>query len=108
MEPPIALASAPAPAVGHPTLTSFIPSANEAHDFVSNLPTSPTSSTPQRPMSAIIRPAPRSTSRMSIGSKNGGSRLSDEDGRTSVKVGMSVPLVIGIPLFVCTELLSLY
>ncbi|CAK7264522.1 hypothetical protein SEPCBS119000_001038 [Sporothrix epigloea] len=90
MEPPVAPAFAPAPTVGHPSLTSLIPSANEAHDFVSDLPTSPTSATPQRPLSAIIRPTLRSTSRMSIGSKNGGSRLSDEDGRTSVKVAVRV------------------
>ena len=42
----------------------------------------------QRPTSALIR-SPRSTSRMSVGSRQGGgSRASDEDGRASVKVGM--------------------
>jgi kinesin family protein 4/21/27 len=41
-----------------------------------------------RPMSGIMRP-PRATSRMSMSSKvGGGSRASDEDGKTSVKVGM--------------------
>ncbi|KAH0545595.1 hypothetical protein FGG08_000426 [Glutinoglossum americanum] len=40
---------------------------------------------PQRPMSAMFRP-PRSSSRMSTSSKiGGGSRASDEDGKTSVK-----------------------
>ncbi|KAK2746944.1 hypothetical protein FQN57_002516 [Myotisia sp. PD_48] len=44
----------------------------------------------QRPMSAIMRP-PRSHSRMSIGSKQGGgSRASDEDGKTAVKVAVRV------------------
>jgi hypothetical protein len=42
---------------------------------------------PPRPMSAMMRP-PRSNSRMSMGSKQGGSRASDEDGKTAVKVGM--------------------
>ncbi|EFX06534.1 kinesin family protein [Grosmannia clavigera kw1407] len=53
---------------------------------------SPASSTgaPQRPMSAMVRPAPRSNSRMSAGSKTGGSRASDEDTRTSVKVVVRV------------------
>lgn len=43
---------------------------------------------PPRPMSAMIRP-PRSNSRMSMSSKQGGSRASDEDGKTAVKVGTS-------------------
>ena len=49
-------------------------------------PISP-SERPQRPMSAMIRPH-RSNSRISISSKQGGSRASDEDAKTSVKVGM--------------------
>ncbi|KAH8816233.1 putative chromosome-associated kinesin KIF4B [Xylogone sp. PMI_703] len=46
---------------------------------------------PSRPMSAIMRPA-RTTSRMSMSSKvgGGGSRASDEDGKTSVKVAIRV------------------
>ncbi|KAI9787157.1 MAG: hypothetical protein M1839_003392 [Geoglossum umbratile] len=45
---------------------------------------------PQRPMSAMFRPA-RSASRMSTSSKvGGGSRASDEDGKTSVKVAVRV------------------
>jgi len=51
-------------------------------------PTSPASPSfnGTRPMSAIIRPA-RSSSRLSMSSKAGGSRASDEDTKTSVKVG---------------------
>ncbi|RXG42027.1 hypothetical protein VDGE_07600 [Verticillium dahliae] len=54
---------------------------------------------PQRPMSAMVRPAPRSNSRMSMSSKagggpggggGGGSRASDEDGRTAVRVAVRV------------------
>ncbi|MBE3042441.1 hypothetical protein IMZ48_07655 [Candidatus Bathyarchaeota archaeon] len=42
----------------------------------------------QRPLSAMVRPTPRSSSRMSVGSKaGGGSRASDDDTRTAVKVG---------------------
>lgn len=41
----------------------------------------------QRPMSAMMRP-PRSSSRMSVSSRaGGGSRASDEDSKTAVKVG---------------------
>lgn len=42
-----------------------------------------------RPMSAMVKPSPRSNSRLSMTSKaGGGSRASDEDGgRTAVKVG---------------------
>ncbi|KAJ5894302.1 hypothetical protein N7495_005993 [Penicillium taxi] len=40
-----------------------------------------------RPISAVMR-TPRSHSRMSVSSKHGGSRASDEDGKTAVKVGM--------------------
>ncbi|KAF8534083.1 hypothetical protein BDD12DRAFT_445709 [Trichophaea hybrida] len=53
-------------------------------------PGSPTSRDhPPRPMSAMIRPT-RSSSRMSMSSRAGGSRASDEDGRTSVKVAVRV------------------
>ncbi|KAF4966424.1 hypothetical protein FZEAL_10662 [Fusarium zealandicum] len=56
--------------------------------------TSPPSSPgglPQRPPSAIARAAPRSTSRLSMTSKTGGgSRASDEDSRTAVKVAVRV------------------
>ncbi|TVY88270.1 Kinesin-like protein [Lachnellula willkommii] len=45
---------------------------------------------PSRPMSAMMRP-PRTNSRMSTASKaGGGSRASDEDGKTSVKVAVRV------------------
>jgi hypothetical protein len=54
--------------------------------MASSPPGSP-SGGPQRPMSAMFRPH-RSSSRMSVSSKfGGGSRASDEDGKTSVKVG---------------------
>lgn len=43
-----------------------------------------------RPVSAMMKGAPRSNSRMSMSSKTGGSRASDEDGKTAVKVGMEV------------------
>ncbi|RPA93414.1 kinesin-domain-containing protein [Choiromyces venosus 120613-1] len=54
-------------------------------------PTSPASPSfnNTRPMSAMIRPA-RSSSRLSMSSKAGGSRASDEDGKTSVKVAVRV------------------
>lgn len=61
---------------------------------------------PPRPLSAMVRPAPRSNSRMSTNSKaGGGSRASDEDGRTSVRVGecRAPPLVSVSPL--CPSLL---
>ncbi|KAI1337632.1 kinesin-domain-containing protein [Xylariaceae sp. FL0016] len=47
---------------------------------------------PPRPMSALVKPSPRSNSRMSMTSKaGGGSRASDEDGgRTAVKVAVRV------------------
>ncbi|KAL1971330.1 hypothetical protein VTN77DRAFT_282 [Rasamsonia byssochlamydoides] len=52
-------------------------------------PGSPTAA-PTRPMSGIIRP-PRSNSRMSTGSRQGGgSRASDEDSKTAVKVAVRV------------------
>lgn len=49
-------------------------------------PGSPTGA-PPRPISAVMR-TPRSTSRLSMSSRQGGSRASDEDGKTAVKVGM--------------------
>ncbi|KAF2401497.1 kinesin-domain-containing protein [Trichodelitschia bisporula] len=51
-------------------------------------PDSPAATKP-RPMSAMVRPN-RSSSRMSMGSKHGGSRFSDEDGKTAVKVAVRV------------------
>ncbi|XP_044723680.1 kinesin motor domain-containing protein [Hirsutella rhossiliensis] len=46
---------------------------------------------PQRPLSAIARPPPRCPSRMSISSKPGsGSRASDDDSRTAVKVAVRI------------------
>ncbi|KAJ5121462.1 uncharacterized protein N7515_009423 [Penicillium bovifimosum] len=51
-------------------------------------PASPTG-TPARPMSGIMR-TPRSTSRLSMSSRQGGSRASDEDGKTAVKVAVRV------------------
>ncbi|KAJ5279587.1 hypothetical protein N7478_004959 [Penicillium angulare] len=42
-----------------------------------------------RPISAMMR-TPRSSSRMSMSSKQGGSRASDEDGKTAVKVAVRV------------------
>ncbi|TPX11878.1 uncharacterized protein E0L32_007376 [Thyridium curvatum] len=46
---------------------------------------------PQRPMSAMVRAAPRSNSRMSTNSRaGGGSRASDEDGKTAVRVAVRV------------------
>ncbi|KAF7181848.1 hypothetical protein CNMCM7691_001145 [Aspergillus felis] len=53
-------------------------------------PGSPTTATPQRPFSGIMR-TPRSNSRLSMSSKvGGGSRASDEDGKTAVKVAVRV------------------
>ncbi|KAL6233357.1 hypothetical protein BDW75DRAFT_192244 [Aspergillus navahoensis] len=52
-------------------------------------PASPTGPGPQRPFSALMR-APRSNSRLSMSSKHGGSRASDEDGKTAVKVAVRV------------------
>ncbi|PHH59517.1 hypothetical protein CDD81_3132 [Ophiocordyceps australis] len=46
---------------------------------------------PPRPMSAIARVAPRSASRMSVGSKPGnGSRASDDESHTAVRVAVRV------------------
>ncbi|CAI7584897.1 unnamed protein product [Penicillium glandicola] len=44
---------------------------------------------PPRPISAVMR-TPRSTSRLSMSSRQGGSRASDEDGKTAVKVAVRV------------------
>ncbi|PGH32407.1 hypothetical protein GX50_04771 [[Emmonsia] crescens] len=52
-------------------------------------PASPVPTSQPRPMSAMIRP-PRSNSRMSMSSKQGGSRASDEDTKTAVKVAVRV------------------
>ncbi|PYH90607.1 kinesin family protein [Aspergillus ellipticus CBS 707.79] len=53
-------------------------------------PGSPAPGASQRPISAIMR-TPRSTSRLSMSSKHGGgSRASDEDGKTAVKVAVRV------------------
>ncbi|KAI9650774.1 hypothetical protein NHQ30_000804 [Ciborinia camelliae] len=57
--------------------------------MASSPPESPQVSLP-RPASAMMRGAPRSNSRMSMSSKTGGSRASDEDGKTAVKVAVRV------------------
>ncbi|GAB1313150.1 Kinesin motor domain-containing protein [Madurella fahalii] len=58
--------------------------------MASSPPASP-GTLPPRPMSAMVRPAPRSASRMSMQSKTGGgSRASDEDTKTAVKVAVRV------------------
>ncbi|KAK7535510.1 kinesin family protein-like protein [Phyllosticta citricarpa] len=61
-------------------------------------PGSPAPSAIQRPMSALLRPN-RSSSRMSMSSRPGGSRASDEDSKTAVKVAIRVrpPLKPGDP-----------
>ncbi|KAJ5546442.1 hypothetical protein N7494_004027 [Penicillium frequentans] len=51
-------------------------------------PASPSGPAP-RPISAVMR-TPRSSSRMSMSSRQGGSRASDEDGKTAVKVAVRV------------------
>ncbi|KAJ5098639.1 hypothetical protein N7532_005640 [Penicillium argentinense] len=51
-------------------------------------PASPTGATP-RPISTVMR-TPRSSSRLSMSSRQGGSRASDEDGKTAVKVAVRV------------------
>ncbi|KAJ5309784.1 uncharacterized protein N7443_002245 [Penicillium atrosanguineum] len=51
-------------------------------------PASPTGPAP-RPISAVMR-TPRSNSRLSMSSRQGGSRASDEDGKTAVKVAVRV------------------
>ncbi|KAI0484069.1 kinesin-domain-containing protein [Xylariaceae sp. FL0804] len=59
--------------------------------MASSPPSSP-GNLPPRPTSALVKPSPRSNSRLSISSKaGGGSRASDEDGgRTAVKVAVRV------------------
>ncbi|KAL4943631.1 hypothetical protein BDV06DRAFT_133135 [Aspergillus oleicola] len=52
-------------------------------------PASPTGPGPQRPFSGLMR-TPRSNSRLSMSSKHGGSRASDEDTKTAVKVAVRV------------------
>ncbi|KAF3490827.1 kinesin family protein [Arthroderma uncinatum] len=52
-------------------------------------PGSPSHTAFNRPLSLIMRP-PRSNSRMSVGSKHCGSGVSDEDGKTAVKVVVRV------------------
>ncbi|CAG8179379.1 unnamed protein product [Penicillium nalgiovense] len=51
-------------------------------------PGSPTGA-PPRPISAVMR-TPRSASRLSMSSRQGGNRVSDEDGKTAVKVAVRV------------------
>ncbi|OHW89572.1 kinesin motor domain-containing protein [Colletotrichum incanum] len=59
--------------------------------MASSPPASPGNHLPQRPMSAMVRPTPRSNSRLSMTSKHGGgSKASDEDSRTAVKVAVRV------------------
>ncbi|KLU80972.1 hypothetical protein MAPG_00068 [Magnaporthiopsis poae ATCC 64411] len=55
-------------------------------------PVSPGTPVPQRPLSAMVRPAPRSNSRTSNNNNRsgGGSRASDEDARTSVRVAVRI------------------
>ncbi|KAK4667232.1 hypothetical protein QC763_307390 [Podospora pseudopauciseta] len=58
--------------------------------MASSPPASP-GTLPARPMSAMVRPAPRSSSRMSMQGKSaGGSRASDEESKTAVKVVVRV------------------
>ncbi|KAF7890843.1 uncharacterized protein EAF01_010652 [Botrytis porri] len=57
--------------------------------MASSPPESPQVSLP-RPASAMMKGVPRSNSRMSMSSKAGGSRASDEDGKTAVKVAVRV------------------
>ncbi|KAI9713458.1 MAG: hypothetical protein M1820_000840 [Bogoriella megaspora] len=59
--------------------------------MASTPPASPSGTGIQRPMSAVYRTTTnRSSSRMSMSSKNGGSRASDEDAKTAVKVAVRV------------------
>jgi hypothetical protein len=62
--------------------------------MASSPPGSPLGDRP-RPVSQMMRAAPRTNSRMSMTSKGGGgSRASDEDGKTSVKVGTLYHIVL--------------
>lgn len=65
-------------------------------------PTSPAATNVSfRPMSMLAKPRERSGSRMSMGSRHGtGSRASDEDTRTAVRVGASNTAVLWPPSFV--------
>ena len=65
--------------------------------MATSLASSPPASPPAaRPLSAIYQSA-RSTSQMSISSKQGGeSRASDDDGKTLVKVGMWKAIHLGL------------
>ncbi|KAK8216481.1 chromosome-associated kinesin KIF4 [Phyllosticta capitalensis] len=67
-------------------------------EMAASPPGSPAPSGIQRPMSALLRPN-RSSSRMSMSSRPGGSRASDEDSKTAVKVAIRVrpPLKPGDP-----------
>ncbi|KEF55694.1 uncharacterized protein A1O9_08444 [Exophiala aquamarina CBS 119918] len=56
---------------------------------------SPDASQKQRPQSMLGKPPPRSQSRMSQSSKHGGSRASDEDAKSSVKVVVRVRPPLG-------------
>ncbi|OHE93399.1 kinesin motor domain-containing protein [Colletotrichum orchidophilum] len=59
--------------------------------MASSPPASPGNHLPQRPMSAMVRPSPRSNSRLSMTSKHGGgSKASDDESRTAVKVAVRV------------------
>ncbi|RVX75101.1 hypothetical protein B0A52_01378 [Exophiala mesophila] len=56
---------------------------------------SPDASQSRRPQSMVTRPPPRSHSRMSQSSRHGGSRASDEDAKTAVKVVVRVRPPLG-------------
>ncbi|KAK1968939.1 kinesin motor domain-containing protein [Colletotrichum sublineola] len=59
--------------------------------MASSPPVSPGNHLPQRPISVMVRPSPRSNSRLSMTSRQGGgSKASDEDSRTAVKVAVRV------------------
>ncbi|KAK1991565.1 kinesin motor domain-containing protein [Colletotrichum falcatum] len=59
--------------------------------MASSPPASPGTHLQQRPMSAMVRPSQRSSSRLSTTSRQGGgSKASDEDSRTAVKVAVRV------------------
>ncbi|TLD24958.1 hypothetical protein PspLS_06203 [Pyricularia sp. CBS 133598] len=67
----------------------FSPGTPGAASSPPNSPPGPTSY--QRPLSAMVRSAPRSNSRLSTSSKfGGGSRASDDDARTSVRVAVRI------------------
>ncbi|CAD0027882.1 unnamed protein product [Aureobasidium pullulans] len=57
-------------------------------DSMSTPPTSPMSGHPHRPSIANALRTPRSSSRLSLGGRAGGSRASDEDSKTAVKVAV--------------------